>query len=48
MICGGRGMDKNSINDEEELYSLCIDMGWNLDWYNSYKENDNIYDLGGK
>ncbi|MBQ6819948.1 MAG: hypothetical protein IJO26_01460 [Clostridium sp.] len=29
---------KNNINDEEELYSLCIDMGWNLDWYNNYKE----------
>ena len=26
-------------NDEEELRSLCIEMGWKIDWYESYKAN---------
>lgn len=25
------------INDEEELLSLCIEMGWNTEWYDAYK-----------
>ena len=26
-----------SINDENELYKLCYDKGWNLRWYDIYK-----------
>ncbi len=26
----------NSINDENELYNLCEEMGWNTAWYNDY------------
>lgn len=29
---------KLSINDENELYELCYKSGWNLSWYNLYKE----------
>ena len=33
---------KMSINDEEELYKLCHEKGWNTDWYKIYKEKLNI------
>ena len=26
----------NGINDEEELYELCIEMNWKTDWYEKY------------
>lgn len=29
------------INDEEELYKLCYEKGWNTDWYKTYKEKLN-------
>lgn len=29
---------QRGINDEEELLILCIEMGWNTSWYDSYKE----------
>ena len=29
------------INDEDELYDLCIDNGWNLQWYEKYKKHLN-------
>lgn len=25
-----------AINDEDDLYSLCIEMDWNTDWYDEY------------
>lgn len=25
------------INDENQLYSLCIELGWNCDWYDAFK-----------
>lgn len=28
---------KNGINDEEELKELCLQKGWNLDWYYNFK-----------
>lgn len=28
----------NSINDENELYDLCEDLGWNTSWYEGYVE----------
>lgn len=31
-----------SICDEVELYNLCLDEGWNIDWYNRYKNYYNI------
>ncbi len=34
-----RIITEKGLNDEEELRSLCIDMGWNLDWYDTYKAN---------
>ena len=33
---------KETINDENELYSLCYKNGWNIEWYDKYKENLNI------
>ena len=30
---------QQGLNDEEELRSLCIEMGWKIDWYESYKAN---------
>ena len=32
----------NSTCDEVELYNLCLDEGWNIDWYNRYKNYYNI------
>ena len=29
------------INDEEELYKLCYEKGWNTAWYKTYKEKLN-------
>lgn len=29
------------VNDEEELYRLCYEKGWNTDWYKTYKEKLN-------
>ena len=29
---------KETINDENELYSLCYKNGWNIEWYDKYKE----------
>ena len=26
------------VNDEEQLYSLCFRLGWNIQWYDKYKE----------
>ncbi len=34
-----RIITEKGINDEEELKSLCIDMGWSIDWYDTYKAN---------
>ena len=28
---------KYGINDEDELLALCIEMGWNTEWYQNYK-----------
>ena len=33
---------KETINDENELYSLCYKNGWNIEWYDKYKEKINI------
>lgn len=33
---------KETINDENELYSLCYKNGWNIEWYDKYKEKLNI------
>lgn len=33
---------KENINDENELYSLCYKNGWNIEWYDKYKEKLNI------
>lgn len=33
---------KETINDENELYSLSYKNGWNIEWYDKYKENLNI------
>ena len=30
------------INDENELKELCIEKGWNLEWYKKYKNYFNI------
>ena len=27
-----------TVNDEEQLYSLCFRLGWNIQWYDKYKE----------
>ena len=27
-----------TVNDEEHLYSLCFRLGWNIQWYDKYKE----------
>ena len=27
-----------TVNDEEELYSLCFRKGWNIQWYDKYKD----------
>ncbi len=27
-----------AVNDEEQLYSLCFKKGWNIQWYDKYKE----------
>ena len=35
------GMIRKEINDEDELYDLCIDNGWNLQWYEKYKKHLN-------
>ena len=32
---------RKEINDEDELYDLCIDNGWNLQWYEKYKKHLN-------
>lgn len=32
-----------SINNEDELYSLCYNKGWNIKWYNEYKQNLKLY-----
>ena len=32
---------QKEINDEDELYDLCIDNGWNLQWYEKYKKHLN-------
>ena len=34
-----RIITEKGLNDEEELRSLCIEMGWKIDWYESYKAN---------
>lgn len=33
---------KKGINDENELKELCIEKGWNLEWYKKYKNYFNI------
>lgn len=33
---------KKTINDENELYSLCYKNVWNIEWYDKYKEKLNI------
>ena len=33
---------KETINDENELYSLCYKNWWNIEWYDKYKEKLNI------
>lgn len=33
---------KETINDENELYSLCYKNVWNIEWYDKYKEKLNI------
>lgn len=33
---------KETINDENELYSLSYKNGWNIEWYDKYKEKLNI------
>jgi len=30
---------EKNINDEEELYDLCIEMNWQTNWYDEFKEN---------
>lgn len=30
---------RNSINDEEELYALCEELGWETEWYERYIQN---------
>jgi len=30
---------EKNINDEEELYDLCIEMNWQTSWYDEFKEN---------
>ena len=32
---------QEGVNDEEELYKLCYEKGWNTDWYETYKEKLN-------
>ena len=32
---------RKEINDEDEIYDLCIDNGWNLQWYEKYKKHLN-------
>ena len=27
-----------TVNEEEELYSLCFRKGWNIQWYDKYKD----------
>ena len=27
-----------TVNDEEQLYSLCFRLGWNIQWYDKYKD----------
>lgn len=33
---------KETINDENELYSLSYKNWWNIEWYDKYKEKLNI------
>lgn len=35
-------VNKETINDENELYSLSYKNGWNIEWYDKYKEKLNI------